>query len=140
MPEWRSAVIEPSPPSLLWRMRGPTRIVAARLYPRKTEVELRVFFEPEQEHDILGTDVRGDAASLLARAERLRAGLLAQGWIDVTPVPGLAAPTPANAPKARKLGRLAVWFGLFSVTAWAWRRNSRESARKQELPESGDQQ
>ena len=38
---------------LLWRMRGPKRIVAAGLYEHTGGTELRVYFEPEDRDDVL---------------------------------------------------------------------------------------
>ena len=67
--------------SELWRMRGPTKVVAAGLYTHPGGTELRVYFEPEDGNDVLETRVeRFDVGLLEQRAEVLANILREKGW------------------------------------------------------------
>ena len=66
---------------LLWRMRGPERILAAGLYEHPGGTELRVYFEPEERDDMLQSYVeRFDVDALELRANTLRDILREKGW------------------------------------------------------------
>lgn len=77
----RPLVPHPSSRHVLWRMQGPTHVVAAAIYKRPVGRELRVFFEPEEQGDVLQAEVaRFDFSLLEEHAEVLRGLLRAQGW------------------------------------------------------------
>jgi hypothetical protein len=66
---------------LLWRMQGPSRVVAAALYEHPAGTELRVYFEPEERDDLLHSQVhRFDVGPLEERANALRDLLREKGW------------------------------------------------------------
>lgn len=65
----------------LWRMQGPSRVVAAGLYEHPGGTELRVYFEPEDRDDLLRSEVnRFDVDALESKAETLRDLLRDKGW------------------------------------------------------------
>ena len=66
---------------VLWRMQGPERVVAAAMYPHARGHELRVYFEPAGDEDVLQREVasRGEAV-LVERADAIREMLRRQGW------------------------------------------------------------
>src|SRR5687767_11458519 len=76
------------PPSsrqrVLWRMQGPSRIVAATIRAHQVGHELVVFFE-DDENDIIETQLdTSDVHGLEERATALRLVLESKGW---TPLP-----------------------------------------------------
>jgi hypothetical protein len=70
----------PSPPSrirlrVLWRLQGPTKVVAAALYRHPARTELLIYFEPENAADVLETRFcRFDVRELEERAEAGKKG------------------------------------------------------------------
>jgi hypothetical protein len=70
---------------VLWRMRGPKRMVTAALHRHPAGTELRVYFEPESAGDLLESQVEHvDISVLVQRAAALQRILLEKGWRDVT--------------------------------------------------------
>lgn len=73
---------DPEPPKqlhVIWRMQGPRSVVVAALYEHPVGRELRVFFE-DSEDNVLHTQV-GTVDALEAKAAKLRAVMLEQGWL-----------------------------------------------------------
>ena len=80
---WPPEPLPTSPPSarVLWRMQGPTKVVAAALCAHPAGTELRVYFEPETAGDVLETRLtRGDVGGLEERAGELEKVLREKGW------------------------------------------------------------
>src|SRR5205814_85261 len=70
---------------MLWRVQGPSRIIAAALYRHPAGTELRVYFEPEHADDVIESRVeRGEGSSLVVRSDELRHRLARKGWADAT--------------------------------------------------------
>ena len=76
----------PAPPTLirgLWRMQGPSRVVAAALHRHPAGRELIVYFEGDGD-DVLETRVeRVDFAALERRAGELRNLLAVKVWVEL---------------------------------------------------------
>lgn len=69
---------------VLWRMRGPTRVVRAALWPQAVGHELVVGFE-DDESNVIETQFDEVAIQALEeRANALKAVLVAKGWTAAT--------------------------------------------------------
>jgi hypothetical protein len=68
----------------LWRMQGPSRIIAARIERHPFGRELVIAFEAGVEDDVIETRFERASDSLLEqRAEELRELLAAKGWTEL---------------------------------------------------------
>ena len=65
---------------VLWRLQGPTKVVAAALYRHPAGTELVIYFEPESAEDSLKTRFsRFDVRELQERAQALKGILREKG-------------------------------------------------------------
>jgi hypothetical protein len=69
---------------VLWRLRGPSRVVAAALYRHPAGTELAVYMEPENVDDVLETRVALNVVELEQRADVLKGMLIEKGWLELT--------------------------------------------------------
>jgi hypothetical protein len=77
---------------LLWRAERRNafrcQVITAAIYKHPVGQELRVFLEPEDQHDLLMSEVEGmNLCALDERAARLREVLLESGWTDQSLAP-----------------------------------------------------
>ena len=111
---------------LLWRMEGPSRIVAARIDVMSRGRELIIYFEPGDEGDVLGRQILSGvfaAARLRSRAARLQRALRDQGWAALHPRTRSGAGRALAA--AARWGAVGVAGGLGVVAFARWARDSR---------------
>jgi hypothetical protein len=76
----------------LWRMQGPSRIIAARIERHPFGRELVIAFEGNAEEDVLETRFERVTDSVLeSRADQLRELLTAKGWSEIRATPASCA-------------------------------------------------
>ena len=106
---------------LLWRMDGPSRIVAARIDVIARGCELIIYFEPEEEGDVLGRySERSPFAGvrLRRRAARLRRALRDHGWATLQRRPRSSDAGGLGGARWGAVG-LAGGLGLAALARWA---------------------
>jgi hypothetical protein len=111
---------------VLWRMRGPVRVVAASLRRTLIGFELRVAYEPHGVGEVL---LRDTAAGLFAsrrlqqRARRVRDALASQGWTLLEP---RSPVTRASRYRYHwsKLSLISAAVGVIGTAGWMRRRRN----------------
>jgi hypothetical protein len=113
---------------VLWRLQGPTRIVAASLRPIAKGFELRVGYEPHGVGKVLS---RETASGLFAsrrleqRARRLRDALASHGWTLLAPSRPMRGHSRAT---WSTIGLVAAAAGLAGTAGWMRRRHAAREA------------
>jgi hypothetical protein len=109
---------------VLWRMRGPVRVVAASLRRTLLGFELRVAYEPHGIGEVL---LRDSAAGLFAarrlqqRARRVQDALAVQGWTLLEPRSPVTRPSRY---RWSKLSLISAAVGVIGTAGWMRRRRN----------------